>query len=84
LTTSSRVTASEVSIVAELPLRSVMRNWPRLTPAPPLSCDRAVSLEASPPPCSSVIVPAPTRALEESANPSLMLCWVVTVRETWN
>jgi hypothetical protein len=37
LITSSIVTAAVVSMTAVLPERSVMRNIPRRTPAPPLS-----------------------------------------------
>ena len=70
LTTSSTVTAAVVSMTAVLPLRSVMRNSPRRTPAPPLSCDSSGSLDSSPPPCSIVIVPAPTLGRVEVGEPA--------------
>lgn len=50
-------------MMAVFPLASVMRNFPALTPLPPLSWARGVCDARLPPPCSIVSVPAPTSAL---------------------
>ena len=71
-------------MTAELPLRSVMRNWPCATPVPPLSCESGVWEDAWPPPASRVMVPAPTGAVVVFAKPLLIVCCVVTSWATWN
>jgi len=70
LTTSSSVMSLDVLIVAVLPLPSVILNIPVGTPAPPLSCVRAVGSLSSAPPTLMVIVPAPTGVFARVAKPA--------------